>query len=244
MRFALMSFLIAFLMVGNARAQKSAISRTDTRPGARSLEQWVESLAKRVELDLRAMELSNQARGTAAPTANELLPNGGFESGSTVWSEFSAQGWDLILDTASLPAPILPYSGNWAVWLGGDQNEFAYIDQQVTVPSGSPTLNYWHWIDSEDACGFDFARVFVNSSEVDEYDLCFQTDTGNWVLYSLDMSAFAGQTVSLRIRVETDDQLLSSLFVDEVYWEYTSANEIFSDGFESGDTSAWADATP
>ena len=42
------------------------------------------------------------------------------------------------------------------------------------------------------------------------------TNTGGWVTHSVNLSAYAGQTVALQIRVETDSSLNSNLFVDDV----------------------------
>jgi len=97
------------------------------------------------------------------------LVNGDFESGPTGWVEYSSNGWDLILPNSSLP--VTPHGGSWAVWLGGDDDEISYIQQQVTVPAGSPYLAYWHWIISEDFCGYDFGGVTINSTVVDVYNL-------------------------------------------------------------------------
>ncbi|HJX36987.1 MAG TPA: S8 family serine peptidase, partial [Anaerolineae bacterium] len=72
------------------------------------------------------------------------IVNGDFEDGPTGWFEYSTHGWDLIVN--SLPGIVTPHSGAWAVWLGGDYDELSYVEQQVTVPPGSPYLAYWHWI--------------------------------------------------------------------------------------------------
>jgi len=61
------------------------------------------------------------------------------------------------------------------------------------------------------------------------------------VLHEVDISAYAGQTVTLRIQVDTDADLNSNLFVDDVSFDILP---IFADGFESGDTSAWSSTTP
>jgi len=171
-------------------------------------------------------------------TVTELLPNGDFESGPSVWTEASLNGWALILDSR----PVEPHSGDWLVWLGGDYDEIAYIEQEVTVPSSAPYFKYWHWIASEDFCGYDLAGVVVNSTiVVDVYDLCDDNDTGGWVLYSVNMAAYAGQTIDIQIRVETDDSLNSNLFVDDVFFEFDAlAEAIFTDDFESGDTTSWS----
>jgi C1A family cysteine protease len=150
------------------------------------------------------------------------LVNGDFENGPAGWVEYSSNGWDLILPAASLL--VTPHSGNWAAWLGGDDDEISYIQQQVTVPSGSPYLAYWHWIASEDLCGYDFGGVIINSTVVDVYDLCSSTNTGGWVKHVVNLSAYAGQSVSLQIRAETDDSLNSNLFVDDVSFQASASS--------------------
>jgi hypothetical protein len=136
---------------------------------------------------------------------------------------------------------VLPYGGSWLAWLGGDDDEVSYIEQELTVPAEAFGLTYWHWIASFDECGFDFAWVKVDGVIVDQYDLCTAADTGTWVLHEVDISAYAGQTVTLRIQVDTDADLNSNLFVDDVSFDILP---IFADGFESGDTSAWSSTTP
>jgi hypothetical protein len=148
------------------------------------------------------------------------LVNGNFESGRTGWTEFSSQGYTLIRSSSSLP--VNPHSGSWAVWLGGAPDEIAFIQQQATVPAGAPYLAYWHWIASQDICGYDFGGVIINSSNVvNVYDLCSSQNTGGWVKHVVNLSAYAGQTVLLQIRAETDDSLNSNLFIDDVSFQST-----------------------
>jgi hypothetical protein len=111
---------------------------------------------------------------------------------------------------------VTPHSGEWAAWLGGDNNEVAYVRQSVTIPANAATLRFWMWIASEDYCGFDFGGVLINNTTVDQFDLCGAADTNGWVQRSVDLSAYAGQTVALQIRVETDPSLNSNLFIDDV----------------------------
>ena len=150
------------------------------------------------------------------------LVNGDFESGPTGWVEYSWNGWNLILPASSLL--VTPYSGSWAVWLGGDYDEISYIQQQVTVPAGSPYLAYWHWLASEDICGWDFGSVIINSTIVDVYDLCESTHTGGWAKHVINLSAYAGQSVSLQIRAETDSSLNSNLFIDDVSFQASASS--------------------
>lgn len=143
------------------------------------------------------------------------LVNGDFENGPIGWVEYSTHGWSLIMNSDSLP--VAPHSGNWAAWLGGDNDEVSYISQQVRVPTSQSYLTYWHWIASDETgCNWDYGKVVVNETIVDEYGLCSSTSTGGWVPHSVNLGAYIGQLVSIQIRAETDSSVNSNLFIDDV----------------------------
>jgi len=147
--------------------------------------------------------------------------NGNFESGSTGWTKYSTHGFAVIV--TSFPGTVTAHSGSYAAWLGGNYSDISYVQQQVTISSGAPYLVYWHWIASADICGYDFGGVLINGSVVDAYDLCAATNTGGWVTHSVDLSAYAGQSVTLQIRAETDSSDNSNLFVDDVSLQATAS---------------------
>lgn len=151
------------------------------------------------------------------PQITSVIVNGNFESGSGVgWTEYSSHGWDIILNSG-FPGSITPHGGAWAAWMGGEYDDISYIQQQVTVSAATPYLAYYHWIASaETLCGADVGGVLVNGTVVNSYNLCTTTGTGGWVRYTVNLNAYAGQTVTLQIRVETDSSLNSNLFVDDV----------------------------
>ncbi|MGB9591519.1 MAG: hypothetical protein ACPL1K_03270, partial [Candidatus Kryptoniota bacterium] len=143
------------------------------------------------------------------------LVNGDFEDGSVGWIEYSAQGWPLILSSDHLP--VSPHSGNWAVWLGGDDDEISHISQETRVPPNQPYLTYWHWIASDETgCNWDYGRVMINGTVVDEYGLCPSMNTYGWSPRSVNLSAYSGQLVSIQIGAETDSSVTSNLFIDDV----------------------------
>ena len=161
-----------------------------------------------------------------SPTPTEESPglvNGDFEDGPTGWTEYSAQGWDLI--RTAFPGSVTAHSGSWAVWLGGDYGNpyISFIQQQVTVPPSKPYLAYWHWIASEDLCGWDFGGVIVDGMVVDQYDLCEFENTGGWVRHTVNLTAYAGQSISLQIRAETDESYNSNLFLDDVSFQASAS---------------------
>lgn len=157
------------------------------------------------------------------PPPPSSIVNPGFESGPTGWTEYSAQGWDLILNSG-FPPGVTAHGGSWLTWLGGDNNEVAYVQQSVTVPAAAPYLSYWHWIaSSESSCIYDFGSVQVNGTSVDTYGLCSSSNTGGWVRHTVNLSAYSGQTVTLRIRATTDSSVNSNLFVDDVSFQASAS---------------------
>jgi hypothetical protein len=150
-----------------------------------------------------------------APPPNTIV-NPGFEQGRGVgWQEYSKNGWALI-GNSGFPTGVSPHGGQWMAWLGGSYNEISYIRQNVTIAAGAPILSYWAWIASADACGYDFGGVMVNSTVVNQFNLCTSTSTGGWVRRTVNLGAYVGQTVALQLRVETDSSLNSNLFIDDV----------------------------
>jgi secreted trypsin-like serine protease len=142
------------------------------------------------------------------------LANGNFEAGSSGWQQFSLQEEQLIVraETASLTA----HSGAWIAWLGGLSQEVSFIHQAVTIPRQDPVLHFWYWISSGDLCGYDFGGVVVDGVVVDKFDLCTTTQTGGWKLRTVNLTSYAGQTVTFQIRAETDKVEPSTLLIDDV----------------------------
>jgi subtilisin family serine protease len=167
---------------------------------------------------------------TLTPTATPTLPsvacvdqlrNGGFEAGPTGWSQSSSRSFTLICNSALCGTGLQPHSGAYDSWLGGANSERSEIRQTVAVPAAQKaTLTYWYWISSEDLCGYDFASVKVESggvvSTLQRLDLCSAKNTGRWVQAKLDLSQYAGKSITLSFGAETDFWFRSSLFVDDV----------------------------
>jgi hypothetical protein len=179
---------------------------------------------------------------SAGPLSQELLlPNGDFEGGSTVWTEFALHGLPLILESGSLP--VAPYSGSWAAWLGGDFDGISELSQSVLVPAHHPVLRFQYFAASEEqSCFFDFARVFVDGEQIDELGLCNSAGFA-WLARSIDLSSFVGDSpVEIKVRVVTDDSLNSNFFVDD--FRFYGPNWIFGDDLEDADYCGWSSAVP
>ncbi len=148
------------------------------------------------------------------------LVNVGFESGNTGWTVYSSNARTVI--RTSFVGSVTPHTGSWAAWLGGADDELTTLGQlNLSVSSSAPYLTYWRWIASADYCGYDYGYVTVNLTNVETFDLCDDYDTDGWVKQVLDLSAFAGQAVSLTFQADLDDSLNSNLFIDDVAFQST-----------------------
>ncbi len=168
---------------------------------------------------------------TPAPTANptatpppasctNLLKNPGFESGRVEWTESSSNGYGLICTGTSCGAAVTSRTGSYAAWLAGANRESSQISQPVTLPAGqSSTLSFWQRISSTDVCGYDYGYVRVLSNgvttTVKSYNLCSSNNTSGWVNTKIDLSTYAGKTVTIIFRATTDSSNISSFFIDD-----------------------------
>ena len=151
-------------------------------------------------------------------TAPNSVANGDFESGRDgSWEEMSLNGLDII--TTSLAVP--DHSGFWAAWLGGSFSELSVISQSVMVPVDATTLSYWHWIASEDVCGYyyDYGEVWIDDTLVQTVELCDDAGTEEWVERFVSLTSYAGQTVTLQFVAMTDDSWNSNWFIDDVSFQ-------------------------
>ena len=149
-----------------------------------------------------------------------VVANGDFEAGRSGWVEFEDSSFfdfPLIVNQRDLPTAIRPYNGDWVAWLGGESDLISYIEQVVTILQANPQLTYWHWIDSIWGCEANtYGGVYFNGTLVEQYPLCSATDTGGWVKRTVDLSTYAGQTVTFRMLSQTGTDNFSSLYIDAV----------------------------
>ncbi|MBN2549689.1 MAG: M6 family metalloprotease domain-containing protein [Anaerolineales bacterium] len=141
--------------------------------------------------------------------------NGDFESGREAgWSEASTYNPMIVVSAPTLQ--IAAHSGGWAAWLGRENNEISRLWQQVTVPATQPYLHFWTWVISNDICGYDYGYFQVNGTNLTTYYLCSNQATSGWVEKVVDLSFFAGQSITLQFRVETDGSIKSHFYLDDV----------------------------
>jgi subtilisin family serine protease len=160
---------------------------------------------------------------TPAPVAGctNLVKNGNFDAGRVNWTEASVKGFKLICSAGTCSGVAAPRSGAYLSWLGGSDSEQSEIRQQVAIPAGKKaTLIYYSRTSSNDYCFYDFGYMRVIDGTlvrtVKRHDLCTTNSTNGYVRTQLDLSSYAGKTVTLSFRAVTDSSLVSSLFIDDV----------------------------
>jgi hypothetical protein len=207
---ALVSFI--FMSFGSALAQEGQPPTPPSGTLQSSKVNWYKALGISGAPSVPATENTLPILATASGVLN-----GNFELGTTGWAQSSSNGWPLIAQwyDGSGYTPF-GHSGTWYAWLGGDYNETSTISQSIAISADAPYLNLWFIIDSFEPCGYDYANVKINSSVIHSWHLCYSNSQAYWQELNLDLSAYAGQTVSLQISAVTTGSTASGLFIDDV----------------------------
>ena len=148
---------------------------------------------------------------TSGPScATEMVTNGGFEGG-TGWTQSPAGV------VTSGAGTVAARTGTWRALLGGNgTGETESVTQSVTIPSGcTASLTYYLRVTtSETSHPFDYFRAQVNGVTLQEYN---DINAGaSYVLRTLDLSAYAGQMISLRLLSVDDGSIQTSFWLDDV----------------------------
>ncbi|WP_433269908.1 M28 family peptidase [Micromonospora vinacea] len=150
--------------------------------------------------------------GTPSCTGGQVVANGGFESGSTPWTASSG----VITNASGQPAR----TGSYKAWLNGfGTTRTESLSQSVTLPAGCSTytLSFWLHIDTAETTGstvYDRLTVQAGSTTLATYSN-LNAATG-YVQRSLNVAAFAGQTVTLRFTGTEDSSLQTTFVIDDV----------------------------
>ncbi|MGW3845937.1 M1 family aminopeptidase [Streptomyces fagopyri] len=154
----------------------------------------------------------------AAPSADACAPaqvvaNGGFESGTSPWTQSSTS---VITSRAGQTA----HGGTSFAWLDGvGSTHTDTLSQSVTIPSGcsSATLTFWMHIDTTEtttSTAYDKLTAKIGTTTLATYSN-LNKNTG-YAQKSFDVSAFAGQTVTVAFTGTEDSSLRTSFVLDDI----------------------------
>lgn len=161
---------------------------------------------------------------TTVPTLT--LANADFDQGHVGWTEDSTNYPGLLIVQGGMGGAPTAHSGTRLAWLGRINDEVSVLSQQVTVPAGvGPSyLRFRYQLSSTEtncnqAMPSDSLTLRINDTQVDGIVLCSTFSTGaTWVEFSFvpDFSTWAGQTITVSIRVATDGSMSTSVFLDSL----------------------------
>ncbi|WP_371644669.1 M1 family metallopeptidase [Streptomyces mirabilis] len=146
-------------------------------------------------------------------TPAQVVTNGGFESGTSPWTQSSST---VITSRSGQSA----HGGTSFAWLNGvGSTHTDTLSQSVTIPSGcsSATLTFWLHIDTAEttsSTAYDKLTAKIGSTTLATYSNL--NEATGYVQKSFDVSAFAGQTVSLAFTGTEDSSLQTSFVLDDI----------------------------
>ncbi|MEV6349799.1 M28 family peptidase [Actinoplanes sp. NPDC051851] len=149
--------------------------------------------------------------GTTCTGAGQLLANAGFESGATSWTASSG----VIGANTGTGAP---RTGTYSAWLDGyGSTHTDTLTQSVTVPSGctSYALTFYLKIvtsETTTSTAYDTLTVAVGGTTLQVYS---NLNAAAYTLRTFDLSAYAGQTVTLSFTGVEDSSLKTSFVIDD-----------------------------
>jgi hypothetical protein len=154
--------------------------------------------------------------GGGTCTAGQLLANPGFESSTSSWSATSG----VINNSSGEPA----HSGSYKAWLDGYGTATTdTLSQPAAVPSGcAARLTFWLHIDTAETGStvYDTLKAQVlNSSGTVLSTLATYSNVNaasGFTQRSFDLSAYAGQTVTVKFTGTEGSKLQTSFVIDDV----------------------------
>ncbi|MFJ1753666.1 protease pro-enzyme activation domain-containing protein [Kitasatospora sp. NPDC088134] len=147
---------------------------------------------------------------TGGCTAAQLLGNPGFETGTAApWTASSG-----VVDNSSSQAA---HSGSWKAWMDGYGSAHTdSVSQSVAIPAGcKATLSFWLHVDTAETgtTAYDKLTVSVNGTSVATYSN-LDKNTG-YAQKTIDLSSYAGQTVTVKFNGVEDSSLQTSFVIDD-----------------------------
>jgi hypothetical protein len=151
----------------------------------------------------------------------DVLVNGNFEQGAVGWHQYTTgENWKDHELIGSVSEGYNPYDGVYGAALGGYEGVWDVLTQTVTIPAGGQ-LSYW-W-----QMGTTETEIFPDDFGVDLLTLDgeriaalaghgIQGPQGIWQQDVVDVSAYAGQMLVLRLHAYNDNYYASWFDLDLV----------------------------
>jgi hypothetical protein len=142
--------------------------------------------------------------------SGQKLGNPGFESGNTVWSASAG-----VIGQNGTQEPA--HSGTWNAWLDGyGSTHTDTLTQSVAIPAGChATLSFYLHIDTAETGSTAFDKLTVKAGSTTLATYSNVNAASGYTLRSFDVSALAGQTVTVSFAGTEDSSLQTSFVIDD-----------------------------
>ncbi|NUR02884.1 MAG: hypothetical protein HOY79_42135 [Streptomyces sp.] len=147
--------------------------------------------------------------GGGTCTSSQLLGNPGFESGNTTWTASSG----VITNGSGESA----HGGSYYAWLDGyGSSHTDTLSQSVTVPSGcKATFTFYLHIDTAETGSTAYDKLTVSAGSTTLATYSNVNAASGYAQKSIDLSSYAGSTVTLKFSGVEDSSLQTSFVVDD-----------------------------
>jgi hypothetical protein len=116
--------------------------------------------------------------------------------------------------------PITPRSGQWVAWMVGPSGGLYSLSQSVTLPTSPHMyLQIFGQVRATEPCGLlpDHVAVEINNTQIADQKLCTDFITSNWSSGAFDLSAYAGQTITIGfVGIRFSQSETNSMFIDDI----------------------------
>ncbi|MFC8454528.1 M4 family metallopeptidase [Kitasatospora sp. NPDC057223] len=203
-----LTFTATGLPTGLSISSTGKITGTATAAGTYNVTVTAKDTANVTGTTSFTWTVSTGGGGTCTPA--QLLGNAGFETGTAApWTASSG-----VVDNSTGEAA---HAGSWKAWLNGyGSTHTDTLSQTVTIPAGCrATLSFYLHIDTAETgtTVYDKLAVTVNGTALTTYSNV-NAATG-YQLRTFDLSAYAGQSVTVKFTGTEDSSLQTSFVIDD-----------------------------
>ncbi len=148
----------------------------------------------------------------AAVCGDQVVGNGGFESGTAPWTQSSG-----VISAATSAEPA--HGGTMDAWLDGyGSTHTDTLSQALTLPAGcaSASLSWWAHVDTKEtttSTAYDKLVVQAGTDTLASYSNLDKN--AGYVQRTVDVSRYLGQTVTLKITGTEDSSLATNFLLDD-----------------------------
>ena len=170
--------------------------------------------------------VENTLPRTTAPLV--LINDGSFENATSAWTEVDTTGCTPWIGDWFSIVGVTAYNGTQYFWAGGycgaaNSNS---ATQSLLVPASTPVLSFYYRANRSDpdSATNGSAYVKVNGTTVWSLAMVQANNTTVWTKVTVDLSAYAGQTVALTLGANNVGTGIGNVFFDYLEWNAASCS--------------------